>query len=63
MREGRNETGIYLNIFKLFMLVLSSTHVVKAYWEENCFLCVALKVGRQRFEVVPFFQLKEMYLY
>lgn len=44
-----------------FTLVLSSTHIVKVYWLEKCFLCLAMKVNRQCFEVVLFFQLKEMY--
>lgn len=45
---------IYLNIFKLFMSVLSSIQTVKIYWGENCFLSLVLKVGRKYFEVVLF---------
>lgn len=50
---------ICLNIFKLFILVLSSIQIVRIYWGENCFLCLALKVGRKCFEVVLFFKLKK----
>lgn len=53
----------YLNIFTLFILVLSSIQAVKIYWKENCFLCLALKVGSKFFEVLLFCQLKQMHLY
>lgn len=54
---------IYLNIFKLFILILNSIQTVKIYWGKKCFLCLSLKVGRKCFEVVLFCQLKQMHLY